>query len=201
MNTKDNLISNIHKLFRKDPYINAVFESVGTEFDRIEKKLILLKKEYLFSTMSLEKIEALEKELAYKTKAKTIEAKRVEIEARWKASGKCDAELLQAVAETWKANAVEIKFKDGVIVVDFFNEMDIEDDITSLRNTLNETKPAHLPLLLTTMSQIQNKIFFGGILQEKSKFDLTNMKEKEDTTQNTGLYIGTMMEVSEKYEL
>ena len=44
MNTKDNLISNIHKLFRKDPYINAVLESVGTEFDRIERKLILLKK-------------------------------------------------------------------------------------------------------------------------------------------------------------
>ena len=106
MNTKDNLISNIHKLFRKDPYINAVLESVGTEFDRIERKLILLKKEYLFSTMSLEKIEALEKELAYKTKAKTIEAKRIEIEARWKISGKCDVELLQTVANSWRNGAV-----------------------------------------------------------------------------------------------
>ena len=52
--------------------------------------------------MSAERIEALEKELAYKTNAKTIELKRTEIEARWKASGKCDVELLQAIANSWR---------------------------------------------------------------------------------------------------
>lgn len=100
MNNRDNLIANIHKLFRKDPYIVALFNSVGIELDRIEDKLSLLRKEYLFSTMSAERIEALEKELAYKTNAKTIELKRTEIEARWKASGKCDVELLQAIANS-----------------------------------------------------------------------------------------------------
>lgn len=144
MNTKDNLISNIHKLFRKDPYITAVLESIGTEFDKIEEKLILLKKEYLFSTMSLEKIEALEKELAYKTKANNIEAKRIEIEARWKSTGKCDLELLQRIADNWRNGEIKVNFINANINIIFISIIGIPDNIEILKKALEEASPAHL---------------------------------------------------------
>lgn len=179
MNTKDNLISNIHKLFRKDPYINAVFESVGTEFDRIEKKLILLKKEYLFSTMSLEKIEALEKELAYKTKAKTIEAKRVEIEARWKASGKCDVELLQTVANSWRNGAVKITFVDATIQIKFVSVVGIPDDLSTLKYVIDETKPAHLPVEYSFMYRTWGMLPPRRWGQVNNKFTWKELREKE----------------------
>ena len=151
MNNRDNLIANIHKLFRKDPYIVALFNSIGIELDRIEDKLSLLRKEYLFSTMSAERIEALEKELAYKTNAKTIELKRTEIEARWKASGKCDVELLQAIANSWRNGAVKISFIDAVITIQFISVIGIPDDLDTLKFVINEAKPAHLPISFSFM--------------------------------------------------
>lgn len=199
MNTKDNLISNIHKLFKKDPYINAVLESVGTEFDRIERKLILLKKEYLFSTMSLEKIEALEKELAYKTKAKTIEAKRIEIEARWKSSGKCDIELLQKIADSWQAEKTKITFIDGYINIDFIGGMNADNDLSSLLEALNITKPAHLPILLSTTEQNKASSYLGGFHSMATEENIIE-KNKEIKILNK-VYTSLFMEVEEYYEL
>lgn len=99
----EKLISIIHKMFRKDPYILALFESWGITLDELESKLRLLSQEYLFSTMSNERIKELEKELAYKTMSNTLEGK----EQRLRRVGRCPGNatlsccrLLQIAGET-----------------------------------------------------------------------------------------------------
>ena len=91
-----------------------------------------------------ENLEELEKELDYKTKATTIEGKRIEIEARWKTTGKCDLELLQTIANSWRNGEIDVKFINGTIEIVFISLIGIPDDIEVLKASLGEAKPAHL---------------------------------------------------------
>ena len=144
MKTKDILINNLHKIIRKDEFINAILNPAGLHLDEVKDKMTLLGKEFLFSTMSLERIQELEKELNYKTKSTTIEGKRIEIEARWKTTGKCDLELLQTIANSWRNGEIDVKFIDGTIEIVFISLIGIPDDIEVLKASLGEAKPAHL---------------------------------------------------------
>lgn len=199
MNSKDNLIANIHKLFRKDPYIVAVLNSIGIELDKINEKISHISKEFLFTTMSAERVEALEKELAYNTNAKTIEQKRTEIEARWKASGKCDLKLLQTLADGWQPEKTKINFNDGYIEIDFIGGMNTDNDLSNLLFLLNDTKPAHLPILLSTTEQNQASSFWGGFSSVATEENF--IRTKENINLLNKIHIGAFMEVEECYEL
>lgn len=144
MKTKDILINNLHKIVRKDEFINTILNPAGLHLDKLKNRINLIQKEFLFSTMSLERIKALEKELSYKTNSTTLEGKRIEIEARWKTSGKCDLELLQTIANTWRNGEIEIEFIDGIIEIIFISLIGIPDDTENLKASLAEAKPAHL---------------------------------------------------------
>lgn len=144
MKTKDILINNLHKIVRKDQFINAILNSPGVHLDELKEKLVLIQKEFLFSTMSLERIQALEKELNYKTESNTIEGKRIEIEARWKTKGKCDLELLQTIANNWRNGEVEVKFINGVIFINFISIIGVPDGVETLIAAITEAIPAHL---------------------------------------------------------
>lgn len=171
MNTKDNLISNIHKLFRKDPYITAVLESIGTEFDKIEEKLILLKKEYLFSSISLEQILRFEKLLNFTTTSIAIEGKRLEIESRWKSSGKCNIELLQSIADTWNAGKIIVRFVDRSIQFGFIGEIESTYDLKSLQDAISKVKPAHLSFDFIYSEKIDTNLLFNSFLCEELEED------------------------------
>lgn len=144
MSNKENLILNLNKIFRTDEFINAILKPAGIHLDNIQEKLILLEKEFLFSTMSENRILELEKELNFKTKSNELTEKRLEIEARWKTTGKCDLELLQLIANTWRNGEVEVRFEDSTIQIDFVSIIGIPDGVENLKFAINEAKPAHL---------------------------------------------------------
>lgn len=197
MKTKDILINNLHKIIRKDEFINAILNPVGLHLDEVKDKMILLEKEFLFSSMSLERIQELEKELDYKTKATTIEGKRIEIEARWKTTGKCDLELLQTIANTWKPETVTIKFINGDIQVDFLGGINGDFDLIGLRNALDEAKPAHLWLDLTFEEQQATKMYFKTYNTEEIEEDFI---EKNKVITEVGKHnYGSWQEVVEIY--
>lgn len=197
---KELLLQIIHKIFRKDPYIMELFGGTGKTLDELKNKLTLIKKEFLFSTMTIDKVIELEKELDYKTSSKTLEGKRAEIEARWKMSGKSDLELLQTISDAWKAKATKLAFNDGVIEVDFLGGINADYDITGLRKALEEAKPAHLPLLFTMTEQQQTSLKYGGAIEEALTIEI-----KEQTTDQAltaGITrVGVVLEVAERYEL
>lgn len=199
MKTKDILINNLHKIVRKDEFINTILNPAGLHLDKLKNRINLIQKEFLFSTMSLERIKALEKELSYKTNSTTLEGKRIEIEARWKTSGKCDLELLQTIANTWKPETVTIKFINGDIQVDFLGGINGDFDLIGLRNALDEAKPAHLWLDLTFEEQQATKIYFKTYNTEEIEEDFI---EKNKLITEIGKHnYGSWQEVIEIYEL
>jgi len=180
MNNYDNLENNIHKIFRKDDYIKEIFISAGNRLDNLEEKIIQLDKERNFDTMSLFGIATMENELAYQTKSTDLNDKREEISGRWKTAGKCDLELLQKIANSWRNGNVTVLFTDAVINIIFVSIVGIPYNIETLKFAIEEAKPAHLP--------IKFKITYRtwGMLKDSkktweyfSKFTWKDLRDKE----------------------
>lgn len=140
----DRLLKNLHKIVRKDKFVQSLLSPTSLALQNIEDKISSISKEFDFSTMSIEKINLLEKEMAYITTSKTLEGKRTELEARWKIKGKCTLKLLQDIANAWRNGQTEITFVNGMILVKFISITGIPDDLEQLKFALEEAKPAHL---------------------------------------------------------
>ncbi len=52
MNIEQQLIANLHKRVRKDPYIKELCRASGVEMDTIEDAITDIKKQFNFSTMT-----------------------------------------------------------------------------------------------------------------------------------------------------
>nr|DAW01145.1 MAG TPA: tail protein [Caudoviricetes sp.] len=146
MSNRERLLKNLHKIFRKDLYLNNVLGAGGNRLDSIERKVEALEKEIFFDTMSDVGIAIMEKELDYTTNSSSLGGKRQEIEARWKTAGKCDLKLLQAIADTWRTGEVAILFTEAVIKISFISVVGIPYDVENLKAAIDEAKPAHLPI-------------------------------------------------------
>ncbi|MGL5314365.1 MAG: hypothetical protein ACRC92_14035, partial [Peptostreptococcaceae bacterium] len=72
--------------------------------------------------------------------------KREEIEGRWKIAGKCDLQLLQAIANSWRNGQVAVMFTNAVIEVTFISIIGIPRDVEALKSAVEKAKPAHLPI-------------------------------------------------------
>ncbi|MGL5050461.1 MAG: putative phage tail protein [Fusobacteriaceae bacterium] len=149
MSHKVQIISNLHKVFRSDSYINNLLGVAGERLDNYEKKAEGLEKEFWFDSMSALGIAILEDQLAYNTMSNTLEGKREELEGRWKTSGKCDLKLLQTIANSWRNGEVAVLFTNACIKVTFISIIGIPRDVEVLKSAINEAKPAHLPIEYT----------------------------------------------------
>lgn len=176
--TKDELVGNLHKLYREDPWINELFNSAGITLDNIYAAIEDLKNQYWFDTMTWA-IPVVENMLQFKTDSyAVIEDRRSQLEARWKSNGKADIYLLQAVANSWKNGDVTVSFVNGKIQVAFVGEFGVPKDLTGLQKALDDVKPAHLALVYSfryllikdihnvmTINQLQTtklNLFAGG---------------------------------------
>jgi len=148
MSMKDDLINNLHEIHRTDRWILEIFKSAGLSLDDIVDIILQMYNNYWFDTMDLNTIEKLEKLLDFKTNPNTaIEDRRSQLEARWKSNGKCDLNLLQSVANSWKNGDVTVSFVNGKIQITFVGEKGIPKDLAGLQNALEEVRPAHLALI------------------------------------------------------
>lgn len=141
---KENLIKNIHKIFREDEFIVNLMEATGLSLDFIDEKIKAIGDEFFFDTMGEIGIEVLERQLDFKTVGDDITSRREQLEARWKTAGKCDAALLTRIANSWRNGEVEVSFKNGDINIVFSSIIGIPNNLDTLKLALNEAKPAHL---------------------------------------------------------
>lgn len=146
MSNYKSLINNLHKIFREDPYIQSLLFSAGERLDYLDKQADNTGKEFWFDTMSEIGIAILEKQMDYYATSETIEGKREELEGRWKIAGKCNLELLQKIADSWRNGEIAVMFTNAVIEITFISLIGIPRDIDSLKKSLDEAKPAHLPI-------------------------------------------------------
>lgn len=145
----ESLLNNLHKFFRSDPFVKSTLESSGDKLNDINLSAKNVGDEFWFDTMSATGIAILENQLDFRAKSVDLLGKRNELEARWKTAGKCDLELLQVIANSWRNGEVAIMFTNACIKITFISVIGIPRDIDSLKFAINEAKPAHLPVEYT----------------------------------------------------
>ena len=143
---RETYINNFNKIFRTDPYVKSLVNSIGIEMDNA---LVVAQKIYanmFFDTMTEDlgiPIYANTLKLNLREDL-TLDEKRSIIEAKWKSKGKCNEELMQAIADSWKYGAVKVDMVDGRIKFNFIASSEIPTDLSGLKNALAEVKPAYL---------------------------------------------------------
>ncbi|WP_424504268.1 hypothetical protein [Psychrilyobacter sp.] len=149
----------------------------GKELDDIENKIGQLGEEFFFDTMSSVGIAVLEDQLNFKTTGDSIEGKREQLEARWKTAGKCDLELLKIIANSWVDSEIKISFEDAVIKIIFETALKMPDNNKGLTFSIEEAKPAHLPIsyAFNFSSNSTVKIHKGLSFKAKQTINLLNM--------------------------
>jgi len=168
---KDELIKNIHSIFREDSWIRELFTSIGLTLDELNNAIIDLEKQYWFDTMTWA-IPINEKLLAIKfNPTNSIEDRRSFIEAKWKSAGKADLALIQAVCNSWKNGKVAASFRNGKIELKFNGEYGIPNDFQGLLKILDDVKPSHLGLnyifTYLLVKDINNKITLNELQSRK----------------------------------
>ena len=78
--------------------------------------------------------------------ALTIEERRTALQARWRAAGKCDVDLIQRVCDSWRNGEIEVGFAAGVIVLTFVGAYGVPEvaELAALQDAIEHTIPCHL---------------------------------------------------------
>lgn len=78
--------------------------------------------------------------------ALTLEERRTALQARWRAAGKCDVELIQRVCDSWKNGEISVGFAEGVIVLTFVGAYGVPEAgaLAALQDAIKHTIPCHL---------------------------------------------------------
>ncbi|WP_421756835.1 putative phage tail protein [Clostridium sporogenes] len=140
------LINNLHKRVRKDPYIIELCNSSGLEMDTIEDVLEDIRKQFNFETMTWgADLLASEMNIKLDPTLKQDEKNSI-IAARWKSEGKADLNLLQAICNSWHNGNVEVKFVNGKIQLKFNGIYGIPTDLDSLKKQIDLSKSSHLAI-------------------------------------------------------
>ena len=177
----NNLIKNLHKDYRKDEYIKEVMGVAGKELSKTSQKTKNLNDEFFFDTMSAVGIALYEGNLDFKTTG-SIGDRRNQIEARWKTAGKCDLELLQTIANSWRNGEIAVLFINGGIIINFISLVGVPYDIENLKLAIETAKPAHLSIswnfIYRTFGMVKN---FGETTQywKDKGYTWGDMRDKE----------------------
>lgn len=78
--------------------------------------------------------------------ALTLEERRAALQARWRAAGKCDVELIQRVCDSWKNGEISVGFAEGAILLTFIGAYGVPEAgaLAALQDAIEHTIPCHL---------------------------------------------------------
>lgn len=146
-NGKELLLKCIHKLYRKDPWLNSVFDAIGIVADGFTEELKSFVDNLFIDSATETGIEFYEKMLAISPLAnRTLPDRRSVVIAKLRSDGNVTLKMLQSVADSWKNGETELMFENGCIIIRFVGEYGVPSDLVGLKSALDEIKPAHLAL-------------------------------------------------------
>lgn len=146
--TREYCLKQLHALYRKDPWVEAVFTAAGLSADKAAELVLAVYQSNWFDTMTEDYVRLYEGKLGITpTAAQSLEDRRSAIEAKWKSSGKVDLALLQAVADSWKNGEVDVAFAGGKISLTFRSLFGVPEDLDGLLLAISAVKPAHLAVV------------------------------------------------------
>ena len=177
---KEYMISALHKLYRKDKWVNELFNAAGIRLDEIGNYLDEIFGNNYFDTCTENQIQKYENEAAIvPSRSQTWDDRRAAIRAKWIGTGKVDLSLLQEVANSWHNGLITLTFEGGRIHAKFNSPLGVPTDLKSLQAALETVKPAHIALFYTFAYFVWGNWFptTWGFLYEKTWGDALQIQE------------------------
>ncbi len=78
--------------------------------------------------------------------AANITDRQSKIKAKWQGNKKISITQIQKICELWQNGEIETDFIDGKIQIEFISSYGVPGNLETLQKSIEEIKPAHLPL-------------------------------------------------------
>jgi len=149
MSLKDDIINLINVAYRQDEFVNDFTGAVASVMNTLLQFCQSVHDNIFFDTLDNEGVEWWEKMLAIvPLSTQTISDRRSKIQAKWLSKYHNDVDLIQRVCDAWKNGEVEVGFVNKKIQIKFVGGYGVPADLDSLKESIEEIKPAHLPYVL-----------------------------------------------------
>jgi len=148
-NFTENVIKNNNKLYRKDPFVIALYQAAGGEMEKAIAKLDEAGQQMFFDTMTETGVALFEGYLHIEPPAGAdLDARRQNVQANWLAvkGKKFSLKMANEVCEAWDRGGINIVFEEGILKVNFTKTHGVPQYFEAIKKTLEDIKPAHLGL-------------------------------------------------------
>lgn len=154
------LIGYLPRIYRDDPWINALFQTGGAELDAIAAGITELHGNRYLDTFTFA-LPIWERILGMRPAySQGDDSRRAALRAKWLTNRKSDRLLLQEIADSWQPGTVTVGFEDGYITLTA--DGNIAHDWRHLLAAIHAAKPAHLPLI--PVLRTNSTLYIGGAL-------------------------------------
>ena len=153
----------MNKLNSDDKMVGELIGAIGSCMDLIDEENEQAINDMFISTCSAKRLREYESEAGITPAASQSEDdRRSAVIARWRSEGKCDIELLQITADSWKYGKTSIDFVGEKLQIKL-NDKGIPTDLDGLKAAIEEVKPAHIAVVYifvyTTWNEVKLKIW------------------------------------------
>lgn len=139
----------LHKDDRHSDFVQDILKALADWLELLNEKLVEFYSNFYFDRLTLDGVIYFEKELdIIPLPTQTIEERRTGIQAKWLANNHNSIHLIQAVCNAWKNGEIKADFIGGKIQLNFVGQYGIPDNLDTLKNNIDEVKPAHIPLVM-----------------------------------------------------
>lgn len=145
MTIKDDIIKLINAVYRNDDFINDFTEALRIVFQRLIDFCDTVKDNHFFDRLNENGLIWWEARLNIIPSAiQTLDDRRATVQAKYLSNGHNEIKLIQKICDSWKNGEIEADFVDGKIQIQFVSSFGIPSDLDSLKESIEEIKPAHL---------------------------------------------------------
>lgn len=173
MNNKEQLLKYLHKMYRKDDFLNYFLDAVDKVIKDVSKEIERMENLLHFNRLDEKSCEWWERLLSLTTILPSLEDRKAYIRSKWRTSSHNSIDLIKNICSSFENGSVEADFIDGKINLEFGQNSKITLSISTLLDLIDEVKPAHIPYLLKYVLKFNNQIYSGVAISEviKSEYD------------------------------
>lgn len=144
MTIKDDIIKLINAVYRNDDFINDFTEALRIVFQRLIDFCDAVKDNHFFDKLDENGLIWWEVRLKIIPSAtQTLDDRRATVQAKYLSNGHNEIKLIQKICDSWKNGEIEADFVNGKIQIQFVGSFGIPSDLDSLKESIEEIKPAH----------------------------------------------------------
>ena len=142
----DNMLRSLPVAYRTDKWVRDLLGCIAA-LDEKQRESALETAAQLFPDAMTWILETEERIAGLEGNAAlTLEERRTALQARWRAAGKCDVELIQRVCDSWENGEISVGFAGGVILLTFVGAYGVPEaaELAALQEAVDRTIPCHL---------------------------------------------------------